>query len=84
MLSMGANSEILKKRSTVKGKNMLPMGANSKILKKGSTVKGRNMLLIGSKFFPFKTVNPLYTDTRYNDKICYNDSLNVTKPPLKR
>ena len=23
------------------------------------------------------TVNPLYTDTRYDDKICYNDNLNV-------
>ena len=30
------------------------------------------------------TVNPLYTDTRYNDKIRYNDNLNVTKPSLKR
>ena len=29
-------------------------------------------------------VNPLYTDTRYNDKILYNDNLNVTKPSLKR
>ena len=29
------------------------------------------------------TVNPLYTDTRYNDKICYNDNLTVTKPLLK-
>ena len=30
------------------------------------------------------TVNPLYTDTRYNDQIRYNDNLNVTKPLLKR
>ena len=30
------------------------------------------------------TVNPLYTDTRYNGKIRYNDNLNVTKPSLKR
>ena len=30
------------------------------------------------------TVNPLYIDTRYNDKIRYNDNLNVTKPALKR
>ena len=29
------------------------------------------------------TVNPLYNDTRYNDKIHYNDNLNVTKPSLK-
>ena len=29
------------------------------------------------------TVNPLYNDTRYNDKVCYNDNLNVTKPLLK-
>ena len=29
-------------------------------------------------------VNPLYTDTRYNDKIRYNDNLNATKPSLKR
>ena len=30
------------------------------------------------------TVIPLYTDTRYNDKIRYNDNLNVTKPSHKR
>ena len=30
------------------------------------------------------TDNPLYTDTRYNDKIRYNDNLTVTKPSLKR
>ena len=30
------------------------------------------------------TDNPLYTDTRYNDKIHYNDNLTVTKPLLKR
>ena len=30
------------------------------------------------------TVNPLYTDTRYNDKIRYNENLNVTKPSLKK
>ena len=30
------------------------------------------------------TGNPLYTDTRYNDKIRYNDYLTVTKPSLKR
>ena len=29
------------------------------------------------------TVNPLYTDTRYNDKTRYNDNLNVTKTPLQ-
>ena len=28
--------------------------------------------------------NPLYTDTRYTDKIRYNDNLTVTKPSLKR
>ena len=28
--------------------------------------------------------NPLYTDTRYNDTIRYNDNLAVTKPLLKR
>ena len=27
--------------------------------------------------------NPLYTDTRYNDKIRYNDNLTVTKPLLR-
>ena len=32
----------------------------------------------------WRTVNPLYTDTRYNDKIHYNDNLNVTKHSLKR
>ena len=30
------------------------------------------------------TDNPLYTDTRYNDKIRYNDTLTVTKPSRKR
>ena len=30
------------------------------------------------------TDNPLYTDTRFNDKIRYNDNLTVTKPSLKR
>ena len=30
------------------------------------------------------TDNPLYTDTRYNDKIRYNNNLNGTKPSLKR
>ena len=36
--------------------------------------------------FCFKsgTGNPLYTDTRYNDEIPYNDNLTVTKPLLKR
>ena len=29
------------------------------------------------------TVNPLYNDTRYNDKIRYNDNLNVMKPSLE-
>ena len=30
------------------------------------------------------TVNPLYTDTRYNGKNRYNNNLTVTKPSLKR
>ena len=30
------------------------------------------------------TDNPLYTDTRYNDKIRYNDNLTVTKPSLQK
>ena len=30
------------------------------------------------------TENPLYTDTRYNDKTRYNDNLTVKKPLLKR
>ena len=30
------------------------------------------------------TYNLLYTDTRYNNKIRYNDNFNVTKPSLKR
>ena len=29
------------------------------------------------------TNNTLYTETRYNDKIRYNDNLTVTKPSLK-
>ena len=31
-----------------------------------------------------KIVNPLYTDTGYNDKFRYNDNLNVTKHSVKR
>ena len=34
--------------------------------------------------YTFITNNPLYTDTRYNDKIRYDDNLTVTKPSLKR
>ena len=35
--------------------------------------------------FQFKdTDKPLYTDTRYNDKIGYNANLTVTKHSLKR
>ena len=30
------------------------------------------------------TDNPLYTDIRYNGKICNSDNLTVTKPSLKR
>ena len=30
------------------------------------------------------TDNPLYTDTRYNDKIRYNENLTVMKPSFKR
>ena len=30
------------------------------------------------------TDNPLDTDTRYNDKICYIDKLTITKRSLKR
>ena len=32
----------------------------------------------------YVTDNPLYTDTRYNDKVRYNDNLTVTKPSLNR
>ena len=32
----------------------------------------------------YTTDNPLYTDTRYNDKIRYNNNLTVTKLSLKR
>ena len=32
----------------------------------------------------YGTANPLFTDTRYNDKIRFNDSLTVTKALLKR
>ena len=30
------------------------------------------------------TDSPLYADTTYKDKICYNDNLTVTKTSLKR
>ena len=32
------------------------------------------------KYIDFSTVKPLYTDSRYNDKIRYNNNLNVTIP----
>ena len=38
----------------------------------------------GSFFLNLFTDNPLYTDTRYKDKLRYNDNLTVTKPSLKR
>ena len=36
------------------------------------------------ELFSFGSEHPLYTNTRYNDKIRYNDNLTVTKPSLKR
>ena len=30
------------------------------------------------------TDNPFYSETRYNDKIRYNDNLTVAKPSLKK
>ena len=36
-----------------------------------------------TEFHKFATVNPLYTDTRYNDKIRYNGNLTGTNPSLK-
>ena len=47
---------------------------------KGATCHFNNSALLSLTY----TVNPLYTDTRYNDKIRYNDNLNVTKPSMKR
>ena len=48
----------------------------------------QTFVMIKCKFvyvsMPTGTVNHLYTDTRYNDTIRYNDNLNVTKPSLKR
>ena len=35
-------------------------------------------ILILSDSTSYDTDNPLYTDTRYNNKICYNDNLTVT------
>ena len=39
--------------------------------------------LENSKFKPC-TVNHLYTNTQYNDKICYSDNLTGRKSSLKR
>ena len=47
-------------------------------------IKRISFLILALCAFLSRTDNPLYTDTRYNDKICYNDNLNVTKPSLKR
>ena len=42
-------------------------------------------LKFASKDFPaLHAVKSLKTDTRYNDKIRYNDNLRGTKPSLKR
>ena len=52
-----------------------------------SMVDGIDVIVGGhshSLLYTGNTVNPLYTDTRYNDKIRYNDNLNVTKPSRKR
>ena len=36
------------------------------------------------KLFSLLLDNPFYTDTRYNDKIRYNDNLTVTKASVQR
>ena len=41
------------------------------------------MWQIAEKIQTIKVKNPLYTDTRYNDKIRYNDNLTVMKPLLQ-
>ena len=52
---------------------------------------GKNIFLLGPPYAEVfiheslratNTENPLYTDTRYNDKIRYNDNLAVMKPSL--
>ena len=46
-----------------------------------------NTKLLIRCFFKSKSIdtdNPLYTDIRYNDKICYNDNLTDMKPLLNR
>ena len=42
------------------------------------------IICVGLNDFDNITDNPLYTDTRYNDRIRYNDNLNVMKQSLKR
>ena len=39
-------------------------------------------LPVSSELTVYKLTNPLYTETRYNDKIRYNDFMTGTKPSL--
>ena len=49
-----------------------------------SSLLGKAVLRECAVFWIAYTDNPLYTDSRYNNKIRYNDNLAVTKPSLKR
>ena len=54
-------------------------------MKTSSFIMGKGLLSnIDKKSIYLCTDIPLYTDTRYNDKIRYSDNLIVTKPSLKR
>ena len=46
--------------------------------------RNKKKVLIWIPVFTLGIDNLLYTDTRYNNKICYNDNLTVKKPSLKR
>ena len=48
------------------------------------TNHGYELVLYFASLVLVITVNPLYNDTRYKDKICYDDNLTGTKPSLKR
>ena len=58
-------------------KNLLSVLAGS------ASVSTHNISPVQINIF-LPTVNPLYTDTPYNDKIHYNDNLTVMRPSLKR
>ena len=68
---------------TVFRKIRYPGNTNQEALPSRGTKIRRDEEQMKTKQTPHK-VNPLYTDTRYNDKIRYSDNMTITKPSLRR